>query len=122
MTLNDGNLQEKYFFNIDVTNSAPKFINGQHLENIKMKLGEKFDYEITNVLDDEFNQLSIKSIEKPSFATFSGLIYSFAPTEPSQLGISKVRGLITDSYLELSFSFTVNVYVDPPHFSSALQD
>ncbi len=87
-----------------------------------MKLGERLDFEFRNVVDDEINQLSIKSIEKPDFASITGLVYSFEPTEPSQLGLSKVSGMITDSYLDLSFFFSVNVYVDPPRFSSALKD
>ncbi len=67
------------FFNIDVTNSAPKFLNGRSPENIKVKLGDTYDYELTNILDEEQNQLSIISLVKPPFASFTGLTYTFKP-------------------------------------------
>jgi hypothetical protein len=62
ITLSDGLYQSFYPFNIDVTNSAPKFLNGRSPDNIKVKLGDIYEYELTNVLDEEQNPLSITSL------------------------------------------------------------
>lgn len=35
---------------------------------MKVKLGDILEYEISNLIDDELNELSIISIEKPSYA------------------------------------------------------
>jgi hypothetical protein len=85
-------------------------------------LGESFEYELTNVLDEERNELSILSLVKPSFASFSALKYTFNPVYTSHLGNSLVKGIISDSYLQLPFSFMVTVEVDPPRFKNDLLD
>lgn len=47
---------------------------------MKVKLGDILEYEISNLIDDELNELSIISIEKPFYAKISGLKYIFSPT------------------------------------------
>jgi hypothetical protein len=84
-----------------VTNSAPKFLNGRSPANIKIKLGESFEYELTNVFDEEWNELSIISLVKPSFASYSGLKYTLKPVQLSHLGTSLIKGIISDSLLEI---------------------
>ncbi len=81
--MSDGNLFNTYEFNIDVTNSAPKFINGGQPRDVSVKLGETFEYEVKNVVDDEFNDLTIESVQKPSFSSLKGFKYVFKPTLPT---------------------------------------
>ena len=74
------------------------------------------------MIDDEENPLTIISVEKPSFATISGLIYKFKPTVISHIGTFTVKGKVSDSKLTLPFSFNVKVFVDPVKFDGSLQD
>ena len=66
--------------------------------------------------------MTIISVEKPSFATISGLKYKFKPTVISHIGTFTVKGKVSDSKLTLPFSFKVKVFVDPVKFDGSLQD
>jgi hypothetical protein len=90
LILSDGNLLNTYQFNIEVTNSAPRFKNGGQPKNIIVKLNDTIEYEIANLIDDEDNTLSVISKEKPIFATISGVKYVFKPTLPSHIGTFNV--------------------------------
>ena len=113
MTLSDGNLNNTYQFNINVTNSAPRFNNGGQPKNIKVKLNDTVEYDILNMVDDEENDLSVISVEKTTFTTLSGFKYTFKPTLPSHIGTFNIKGQVSDSKLSLPYSFKVKVYVDP---------
>lgn len=58
-------------------------MNGGQPRNIKVKMGDVLEYEIKNLVDDEKNELSIKSYIEPTYAKISGLKYIFSPTQPT---------------------------------------
>ncbi len=77
------------------------------------------EYELKNIQDDEFNPISIISLQAPSFVEVEGLTFKFKPTQPYfQIGVFSVKGLLTDSRLTLPFKFNVLVTNDPPVFKS----
>jgi hypothetical protein len=46
-------------------------------------MGDVVEFEIKNLIDDEKNELSIKSLVEPVYAKISGLKYHFSPSLPS---------------------------------------
>lgn len=57
--------------------------NGGQPRDLVVRLGDTYEYEVTNLVDEEFNDLSLKSVQKPSFASLKALTYIFKPTLPT---------------------------------------
>ena len=69
--------------------------------------------------DDEHNSFEVVLTKIPNYAEFNFIDNSFKlnPNDPYNcLGVSEVKGYITDSNLRTDFEFEITVYNLPPKF------
>lgn len=107
-----------YAFQIEVINNPPRF-SGSKPANQKVQLTKEFIFSLPSYIDDENNSIDVVLTKIPNYAQFNKIDNSFKlnPVDPyTCIGVSEVKGYITDSYQRTDFEFEITVYNRPPKF------
>ncbi len=110
-----------YTFKLEITNGPPYWKTKKPV-NQKVRLNEVKEFMIPEYMDDENNPVMvIQSL--PSFIIFDNGKYTLKPTVPnSDIGWFIIKGQLSDSKAATDFSFSVNVFNEPPYFKQGLKD
>jgi hypothetical protein len=90
-----------------------------------VQLSKEFNLAMPAVLDMENNPTTVVNLVMPSFINYDVILSTFVikPVNPAtDLGMFTVKGQVSDSKLEMDFSFKVETYNTPPHMKDKIPD